>query len=196
MKNADELIIFSIEKLSQINRKLFWDISRKNKLSPIQMQFIEHIARSGKENCTVTKIAETFELKKATVSDSIKTLIVKGYLTKIYDEEDKRIFYLATTKKCGKELDMLNQKNEILVEAIRTFSHGQKEEVVNFFMHLLKNLYDEKVIHNANICLTCRNFEFAGNKHHRPVKKYHCSYLDRYFSDADIKNNCMAYMQK
>jgi DNA-binding MarR family transcriptional regulator len=190
--NSDELILFSIEKISQINRKLFWDISKKTGLSPIQLQFLDFISRSKPEYCTVSGLADEFELKKATVSDSVKTLIQKGYLEKKADRDDGRRFILMLAKKSSRDIGLLKGKNKIFTDAIKTFSSLQKENAVGFFMNMIKNLYESNVIHNAHLCLTCRNFSFPDGEE----GKYHCKLLNAFFSDKEIKNNCMSYMRK
>ena len=194
IKNIDEIILFAIEKISQINKLLLWNIVKTEKISPIQIQFIDYINKMPLETTTVSNLAEEFELKKSTVSDSVNSLINKGYLERIQDHNDKRVFYFKLTEKTKEKLGILNKKNDIFRNIIKNYSFEQKEEVVKFFLDLMNELYEEKIIQPAKMCLTCNNFI----KDYNPgdSKPHYCKLINKYVSIDEIKIHCNSYTKK
>jgi DNA-binding MarR family transcriptional regulator len=196
--NTEELILFSIDKISQINRILLWDIIKKDHnlgkdiQSPIQIQFIDYINKMPRQLRTVSYIAKEFELKKSTVSGSINNLIDKGYLEKDPDENDKRVFHLKTTQKCREELVLIDDKNKSLINIIKKIPEYEKKIVLNFFMNMMKELYDKNLMAQFRICLTCVNY----NKESPDNKSYYCSLLDEFIDDSQIRTSCTSYKEE
>jgi DNA-binding MarR family transcriptional regulator len=117
-ESLSENIITAIEKISQINRLILWDISKEENLSPIQIQFIDYINRMPLQMSTISNLAMEFDLKKSTVSDSISNLIKKGFLEKKQDKQDKRIFYLYLTKSSFEKISIIEERNKKIYEKL------------------------------------------------------------------------------
>ncbi|MDE1463386.1 MarR family transcriptional regulator [Spartinivicinus poritis] len=96
--NLNAKIIAGLERLSTVFRAVIQQQAKANKLTPLQTQLLLFIASHREHLCTVTRLAEEFVVTKATVSDSIRVLVEKGYLTK-QAKADPRTFSLGITPK-------------------------------------------------------------------------------------------------
>lgn len=195
MSEVDKNILTGIEKICQISRVLLWDIAKEENLSPIQIQFLDYLERIPQEQRTLTHLTLEFDLNKSTVSDSITNLIKKGFLEKVQDNEDKRVFYLNLTPMAEGKIEKINQWNSIIYEKIKTVSKENKDIIADFFVNLIRSLHEEKVIKSAKMCFYCSNFknvDYTENSDKR--LPYYCSYTDRYFSDSEVNINCVGFI--
>jgi DNA-binding MarR family transcriptional regulator len=188
----DQNIITALDKISQINRLMLWDIWKEEGLSPIQINFIEFIDISLLQSATVSKIAKEFDLKKSTVSDSLATLIKKGILKKEKDNIDQRIHYLALTEFGKEKIELIKCRKNSMIKKISAVPAEQKEIVALFLMHLIKDLYDDGLIQTAKMCITCRNF-VKKNGNTTDKNQNYCQFTQRYLNNNELKFNCTGY---
>jgi len=160
MENNDiDLGIFnSLRKVSQIIRIILWDIYKETSLSPIQIQFINYI--NGKKNqlATVSEIAAEFDLKKATVTESINNLVKKEIITKIRSDKDKRVLFLKLTEKSVSIMTSLNKRKSMFLTNINNIDPELKKKSHIFLTQLLRQFYLDNVLQKAVICPTCTNY--------------------------------------
>ena len=75
-------------------------IRSQNKLTIREMLLLGILERMKKNNDhTVMNIAKYLQVSPPVISNSIKSLIRKGYLNKVLNPEDNRIFFLELTEK-------------------------------------------------------------------------------------------------
>ena len=194
MEQIDKNILVGIEKICQISKILLWDIAKEENLSPIQIQFLDYINRIPQELRTLTNLSLEFDLKKSTVSDSINNLIKKGFLEKMQDSEDKRVFYLNLTSKAQGKIEKIDQWNSTIYEKIKSVSKEDKNIISDFFVNIIKDLYEEKVIKVAKMCFYCSNFQKMNyNESSENKLPYYCSFTKRYFSNNEVNFNCESF---
>jgi DNA-binding MarR family transcriptional regulator len=192
----DKNILDGIEKICQVNKILLWDLAKEEVLSPIQIQFLDYLNDKSEELRTLTNLSEEFDLKKSTVSDSINNLIKKGFLEKMQDKNDKRVFYLNLTSKANEKIKKINQWNLTIYEKIKSVPKNDKDVISSFFINLIKELHEEKVIKVAKMCFYCSNFQKIDHKKKSKNKlQYHCSFTDRYFSNSEVNFNCDGFIK-
>ncbi|HPO50067.1 MAG TPA: MarR family winged helix-turn-helix transcriptional regulator [Spirochaetota bacterium] len=189
MKQTDKNILTALEKICQINRILLWELAKEESISPIQIQFMDYLHNKSKEFRTVTNLSIEFDLKKSTVSDSINNLIKKNFLDKEQDANDKRYFYLNLTQKAQKKIEKINKWNLTIYDKIKLIPEDEKRSASNFFVNLIKQLHEEKIIKTVKMCFYCSNFE-KNNCDEQNKKPYYCSLTKRYFSDEEVNFNC------
>jgi DNA-binding MarR family transcriptional regulator len=97
-RGIDERIVAAFEKIAQVSRILLWEAASAEKLSPIQLQFMQHIAVAPEELRRVGAIAKEFEPDPATVSDALSTLESKGLIIKDSSPGDRRSVVISLTK--------------------------------------------------------------------------------------------------
>ena len=112
-----------------------------SKLSISQLHYIEAISQS--DSPTITEIANSLEITKASVTVGVKRLIDMGFIIKRKSDQDKRISYILLTEK-GKKLLMakqhaLEEYEKNLVSALSTIELRQLEGIM------------EKIIRHFNV---------------------------------------------
>ena len=73
-ENIESKIIASLERVSQAFRVLLWQESKDFSLSPIQVQVLIFLLHHSVEKKTVSYLADEFNVTKATISDTVKSL--------------------------------------------------------------------------------------------------------------------------
>src|SRR5690606_15757314 len=92
-------IIAALERISQAFRVLLWNESKAFSLSPIQVQVLIFLLHHGEEKRKVSYLAKEFNMTKATISDTVKTLDQKGLITKTYEPGDTRSYAIHLSQK-------------------------------------------------------------------------------------------------
>jgi DNA-binding MarR family transcriptional regulator len=105
-KNIESKIVASLERISQAFRVLLWKESKEFSLTPIQVQVLIFLHNHSSEKRKITYLADEFNMSKATISDTIKTLEQKKLIKKIYEQIDTRSYIIDLTEK-GTELTKL-----------------------------------------------------------------------------------------
>lgn len=187
--NADIQIVAALEKLMQVQRILLWDVSKKEGLSPIQIQFLIYVGRYPEELCRVSSLAVEFDLTKATVSDAVSTLEDKGLLSKLREKEDKRSYVLRLTPKGKKLAERINGWQSALLRSISRFDAREKEPVMIFLMELIKSLFDDGVITVARMCIACENLKRRDGE----GQPFQCRLTGRSIDAAGLTMGCEFY---
>jgi len=74
-RNTSSKIVASLERIAQAFRVLLWQESKAHALTPIQVQMLIFLLHHSEEKRKVSYIAREFNMTKATVSDTVKTLV-------------------------------------------------------------------------------------------------------------------------
>ncbi|HCN36944.1 MAG TPA: MarR family transcriptional regulator, partial [Bacteroidetes bacterium] len=101
--SIESKIVASLERVSQAFRVLLWNESKEHSLSPIQVQVLIFLLHHSDQKRKVSYLAGEFNMTKATISDTIKTLEQKLFIRKEYEQHDTRSYIIHLTKK-GKDI--------------------------------------------------------------------------------------------
>jgi len=103
-------IVSIISKLSQ-NLGEMEELAREQlnikELTTAQMHYLEVINEMSNPN--ITELATEMRLTKPTVTVALDKLILKGYVTKIQSDEDRRSSHLHLTKK-GMQINQMHER--------------------------------------------------------------------------------------
>jgi len=103
-------IVSIISKLSQ-NLGEMEELAREQlnikELTTAQMHYLEIINEMSNPN--VTELATEMRLTKPTVTVALDRLLLKGYVTKIQSDEDRRSSHLHLTKK-GMQINQMHER--------------------------------------------------------------------------------------
>ena len=102
-QSTESKIVASLERISQAFRVLLWQESKEFSLSPIQVQVLIFLLYHIDEKRKVSYLADEFNMTKATISDTVKTLEQKKLITKEYETQDSRSYIINLTAK-GKDV--------------------------------------------------------------------------------------------
>jgi len=180
-------IITAIDKIFAIQRLHFWEIGKEDKLSPIQIQFIEYISKNPVDFCTISNLSKEYDLKKPTVSDSVSSLIDKGYLKKFRDNKDARVFYFTLTEKIRSKLSDFEKRYDKLNAVLNTLPLEEKEILSKVLLKIISEYYSDGSIQSAKICLTCSNFVRNPANSDMP---FYCEFTKEFMKYIDLKAHC------
>src|SRR5215217_6102649 len=164
--DVNKKIVASLERLSQALRVLLREEAQERGLSPIQAQFLVHLLFCDPQLRRVGRLAEEFDLTRATVSDAVGSLEKKGLIEKDPWPEDKRVATLRLTASSPEE----------------------KEVVMRFLMGLIASLQRAGVVTVARMCVSCRFFR--PDAHPGEESPHHCALLDLPLSRSDLRVDC------
>lgn len=189
-----ENILFGMEKINQINRILLWEIAKTENLGPIQIQFIEFIAHQPLKTSTISELAMEFNLKKPTVSDSIRNLEEKGFILKKRSHLDSRVYHLGLTSQGEEKICRIKQTFFILREVVNSFSAQDKQIISQFFIRLIMEMQKKGIIQGFRICLNCQNLQIGNQADHANV--WMCQLTKRCFSMNEMQLNCHHFLAR
>ena len=115
-QSTESRIVAALERISQAFRVLLWQESKEFSLSPIQVQVLIFLLHHSNEKRKISYLADEFNMTKATISDTVKTLEQKELITKEFELHDSRSYIIHLTKK-GAETA---RKNSFFTREIRT----------------------------------------------------------------------------
>ena len=181
--NIDSKIVAGMERLSQVFKILLWEKAKKYDLSPIQIQLLIFIKNHSKNKSTVSYLAREFNLSKATVSDTIKILEQKQYITKEIQPSDSRSYIVALTPK-GLEIVILTENyTDPLYDIVATVNENDKMILWKNMSSLIEQLNHLQVINVQNACHNCHYFSEQNGKKQ-------CRLMNIQLETNDIRLDC------
>ena len=182
-KDLDKKIIIALERISEAYKVLLWEQSKIYGLSPIQIQIIIFIRYHKDEFSKVSYLSEEFNVTKATVSDTIKTLLKKEYIQKEPDPEDSRSYRILLTQEGKKLADNVSTYPTPLLDAIQTTTPSQKKELYSSLLTTIKHLNRSDIISMNRMCFSCRHLKKDG-------RNYYCNFLKQSLQQEDLRMDC------
>jgi DNA-binding MarR family transcriptional regulator len=189
VKNIDARLITALGKIAEVFRIMLWDQAKETGLSPIQIQILLFIRHHKEHLRRVVHVAHEFNLTKATISDSVKTLEDKGLITKIPDPQDARSQILKLTIKGNKLAMELSKFAEPLMTQIKNLDTDSKSDYYHSTLLILNGLVKEGLINQQRMCFSCSYYEPGKNGGF-------CTFLKTNLSPGELKIDCPAYQEK
>jgi DNA-binding MarR family transcriptional regulator len=127
-----EIIAVVSAMMAEMESKAFED-ETFGQLTMRQVFYLDKIIRM--QAPMFSEIAEACQITKPSVSAIVGTLIRKGYVEKVQDADDKRVYHVVVTEK-GREFDRLHQ--QIHQRMVTTLLSGLSDEEINTLTGLLR----------------------------------------------------------
>ena len=153
-----------LERLSNLLRNEARSIGAEYDLLPVQIEALHYLSICNRYSDTPMGVTEYLGQTKGTVSQSLKVLERKGFLSKNNDCKDKRITHLQLSK-AGK--DFLEQAIPA-PQFINACEHlGQKSQVqiVNKLQELLRAIQQTNGMKSFGVCHTCQYNQMDDKNH-------------------------------
>lgn len=181
--HIDGKIVAGFERLSQVFKVLLWEKAQKYNLSPIQIQVLLFIKNHSKNKSTVSYLAKEFNLTKATVSDTIKTLEQKKYITKEIQLSDSRSYTVALTAE-GLQIVLLTQDfTDPLFDIVASKDENEKIILWKSISSIIHELNHLQLITVQNACSNCQYFSEENGK-------IHCRLMNLNLKSNDLRIDC------
>jgi len=154
--NVDYKIVAALEKISEVFRVLLWKEAKEHKLSPIQMQLLIFIKyHNNEKQRRIAYMAREFNMTKATISDSIKVLELKGMIKRTDDVFDSRSFNFSLTDQGMRLTGMIENFTLPLDGAIAVMAPEKKEQLLLSVLELVYRLNQNGIISTQRMCYNC-----------------------------------------
>lgn len=188
-QNTESKIITSLERISQAFRVLLWQESKEYSLSPIQVQVLIFLLYHSSEKRKVSYLADEFNMTKATISDTVKTLEQKELITKEFEPQDTRSYIISLTEK-GSDIAL---RTSLFTQEIRTpidkMNPEDKQKMLLHLMEIIRYLNKSGVITIQRMCMTCAFYKSDNGQNH------FCSLLNQELNIKDLRMDCPEHEQ-
>ncbi|MEZ4841276.1 MAG: MarR family transcriptional regulator [Flavobacteriaceae bacterium] len=128
-------------------------------IKPYSGTGIDFLLYHSEEKRKVSYLADEFNMTKATISDTIKTLEQKNLITKEYEQHDTRSYIIHLTKK-GKDIA---DKTSFFTKEIRTpidkLHQDVKENLLLSLLNIIRHLNKSEVITIQRMCMSCSYYQ-------------------------------------
>jgi len=188
-QSTDSKIIASLERIAQAFRVLLWNESKTNGLSPIQVQVLIFLLHHDEEMRKVSYLASEFNMTKATISDTVKTLEQKGLITKAYNQHDTRSYHIclsAAGKAIANQTALFTRE---LQAPIGQLDAGDKEALWLGLVGIIRHLNKAGIITIQRMCFTCSHYrpDPGGNGHF-------CQLMNQSLMPAELRVDCPEHL--
>lgn len=177
--------------ISQAVRNIFWDKSKIEHLTPVQIKTLLFINYTRKEAITVGNIAKNLSCAPATASGIIDSLEKKKLILRSRDLEDRRKVHLDLTQSGISVVNLLEDIGIQLEEIVSEFTKKEQEILENLLHRITERLTEKGLIFSSDICTDCCYFSrdrFIGDP-----KPHYCEELHTLLSEDDICKECPHY---
>ncbi len=189
--SIESKIVASLERISQAFRVLLWNESKEFSLSPIQVQVLIFLLHHSEQKRKVSYLASEFNMTKATISDTIKTLEQKLLIKKEYEPHDTRSYIIQLTEK-GKDFAeqtaLFAKQIEVPIDQLQS---KDKENLLLSLLDIIHYLNKSGIITIQRMCFTCRYYEANKNG-----QEHFCGLLNTKLTDSELRIDCAEHFQK
>lgn len=183
--NSKFKIIAGLDRISQALRAQMWSRGKDYGLTPIQLQCLVFIKYHDADKRRTSHLAREFDVTPATISQAIRTLLQKGYLSRQKLETDARVQILELTKEGQKICNKVDGWANNLLPHLENLTPAHEPIVLQFLMDLIASLHKAGAISVARQCTTCRFF--------RPLSEnnaFYCKLLEQEMSTTQLRVDC------
>jgi DNA-binding MarR family transcriptional regulator len=183
-RNTSSKIVASLERIAQAFRVLLWQESKAHALTPIQVQMLIFLLHHSEEKRKVSYIAREFNMTKATVSDTVKTLVQKNLITKEFEPYDTRSYVIHLTN-AGKDIAEKTSLFSGEIHApVERLSQVDREILLKSLLDVIKHLNKAGIITIQRMCMTCIYYESSGKNRH------FCKLLNQKLHVSELRIDC------
>jgi len=183
--NMDAKIVASLEKISEVFRVLLWMEAKEHRVSPIQLQlliFLKYHKDPGQRR--IAALAREFNLTKATISDSMRVLELKGLIERRSDTDDSRGYNFSLTDKGELMTSAVENFSGPLDNAIASLTDMQKEYLLSSALDLIYRLNQKGIISTQRMCYNCSFY--SGDRRER----HFCNLIQQPLAFSELRFDC------
>jgi DNA-binding MarR family transcriptional regulator len=159
-------------------------------LTPAQWTALRYCARANRFSRTVSAFAEFHATSRGTASQTVKSLVNQGYLTRTRSERDGRSARLDVTEK-GKAA-LADDPLEILVGAAQALSPTARMSLESALERMVRYVAQEHGRCPFGMCPSCLHLRGDGScVEGRPP--YECGFLDEPLEEAELDQVCVNF---
>lgn len=127
-------------------------------LNPTQVRVLEYLHRANRFSCSPSHVADYLGSTRGTVSQTLKSLVTKGYVTEQHPSSDKRVVSYGLTKDGSKVATSVNRTEEEL----GSISATKKDVVERELTSLLHRIIAPNNQRPFGLCRQCKHHRVQG----------------------------------
>ncbi len=182
-ESLESKIVVALERITEAFRVLLWNEGKESSLSPIQIQLLIFIKFHQPFQCKVGYLAKEFNLTKATVSESLKTMFRKELIEKQPDPNDSRSYSIKLSSKGSILASHSSLFAENLHFPLSNLSSNQKNVMYDGLIKLIHDLHTSGIISLQRMCYSC-------NYHQTTKDGSYCKLLKKNLANNEIRIDC------
>ncbi len=182
-QKIESKIVVALERVSEAFRVLLWNESKESTLSPIQIQLLIFLLFHSEEKCKVSYLAQEFNMTKATISDSVRTMLGKGLVVKTSDSVDTRSFIISLTTEGKAVAKKASSFANAIEKPLNKLSDEQKQTMLSSLLKLIHELNQAGIITIQRMCFSCAHHQFSDGTHY-------CNLLKSKLANEDLRLDC------
>lgn len=181
--SIDNKISAGLERLGQVFRTLLWEKAKAYGLSPVQIQLLIFIQQHQASLCTISYLAQEFNLSKPTISDAVKILEQKKLIEKKSNPADSRSYSIGATAEGKKIIRQTEDFADPVARLVAELKETDQLSLWNSISRLIVQLNELHVISVQRNCSNCRFYSSTENHHY-------CNLLKIKLLPKDIRIDC------
>jgi len=124
-------------------------------IQPVQLEALYYLSICNRYSDTPMGVAEYLGQTKGTVSQSLKLLVQKGYISKHANKQDKRSIHLQVTPS-GKKLIETLIPPPLITKACINLNEEEQNQIESALKQLLQSIQQSNGMKSFGVCQTCR----------------------------------------
>ncbi len=183
-------ILSGLERLSEVLKALLWQKAKTYGISPIQIQILLFVSNHHTDICNVSYLAKEFNVSKPTISDAVKILLKKNYLTKDFSPVDNRRYNLLSTSQGSELVNDLSEYASPISDELMGFGEQELKGAYQTITKLIFQLNQRGVIQVQRTCFKCKYYK--GDR----KSKHFCNYMDTKLKSQEIRLDCNEFLEE
>jgi DNA-binding MarR family transcriptional regulator len=184
-------IVASMERITQAFRVLLWQESKMYGLNPTQVQVMIFLHYHQPDMRRVSYLAAEFNLTKATISDTVKSLEQKKLIKKVSDTDDSRSYQIALTAKGKRIAAKASLFSSAIYQPIKMMPLPVQEKLLDNLLSVIEHLRNTGLVSIQRMCTSCIYYHLAEGD-----KMRYCSLLGQKLKVTEIRIDCPEHLTK
>ena len=160
--------------------------ARGEGLPTLQASLLVHMLTFNGQGGTVGVLADKMQLTPPTISDSMKALVRKGYLTRQKSKEDGRVAFFHLTKRGNALAARLRQWADPIETSIRGLTKEQQLDLLGALTRVLRDQVEAGFLPAEAMCASCGHFQSVSGEKNR----FYCARRDVLLSLEELCVDC------
>lgn len=155
------------------------------------MQVLIFLLHHNEQKRKVSYLAAEFNMTKATISETIKTLEQKFLVKKEYEQNDTRSYVIHLTKKGSGIAERTSYFTKQIQAPINKLHPADKDNLLLSLLDIIRDLNKAGVITIQRMCFTCQYYKKDKNN-----QEHFCSLLNSKLANSELRIDCPEHLQK
>ena len=164
-----------------------WEAFGESGLNPTQGQILVFL-RQRAAGLRLSEIASELAVTAPTVSDSVATLVEKGYVRKDKAKDDARAISVRLTATGKRLVEQLDSVGDTIQGVLSCLPEAEQIQLYRTMLRMVRELQMAGKIPVTRMCVTCRYFR--PNVHQDSHRPHHCALVGAAFGDRTLRSDC------